>query len=152
MKERKKITNKQKNSIDCLSLMPISYHKSSSHATVSRRIQQHPFPINYHLQSLAGCIELQRNEPKQLAPASKSLISLAYWELWFAMVNMHCLLQTSFKTRELFLTAEHVRGFGGFIIYDLKGPRVSSDGRFHGTDFFSVATVSTNAFRYWINP
>jgi len=38
--------------------MPISYNKSSSNATVSHRIQQHPVPINCYLQSLAACIEL----------------------------------------------------------------------------------------------
>jgi hypothetical protein len=57
MHERKEQKKKQiKNAIDCLSLMPISNHKSSSHATVSQRIQQHPFPINCYLQSLAGLL------------------------------------------------------------------------------------------------
>jgi hypothetical protein len=35
-----------------------------------------------------------------------------------------------------------------FMTYN---PRASSDGRFHGTDFVSIATVSVSRFRYWIN-
>jgi hypothetical protein len=34
-----------------------------------------------------------------------------------------------------------------FMVYS---PRVSSDGRFQGTDLVSIAIVYTNVLRYWI--
>jgi len=35
-------------------------------------------------------------------------------------------------------------------LFMTQSTRVSSDGRFHGTEFVSIATVSAHALHYWI--